>query len=703
MKEQRKKKIRLRNKIENNCTFTAIRQGMISVIPLIVVGAIALMLRSLPIPAYQRVLNNIFDGTLVEVLDFVYYGVFEFFAVILAVTTTISYAMAKQKQLNQQINVGDILVLNLIMLASLAGTVGIQFETFDKSSLSNLNTFTALFVSLVSSKMFFAMKKKKLFRFEKKGTINDTVYTGAIEGIVPAVIIIGFFAGLRLVFESVFQVGSIQELLVKAANNLIMSVDNNFGEGLALVLLIHIMWFFGIHGNNVLDPIVEQNFVNVGSVIFNKTFMDTFVIIGGCGSMLCLVIAILIFSKRKNIRNIASLAASTAIFNISEIVAFGLPVILNPVFLAPFLALPIFNYVMSYAAVYLELVPKVANEVEWTTPIILNAYQATGSWRGIALQLVSISVGVLVYKPFVDMFEKQTDKRFKEDVELLIDTLKQDEEDNKISVYTDRQDELGNVARLLAMEIEEALEKRQLFLLYQPQVDANENCIGAEALIRWNHPIAGYIYPPLIIQLANEKGILHKVEEFIIETTCSAIKSIEQVVKSNFKISVNVTNSSLDWDGFEDALDRCIEKYKVDNRKLWIEITERDAVSFSVDKIEKINRIKSKGHKFLIDDFGMGHTSLLYLQTNQFDVLKLDGILTKDILENKRNSKIISSIAYLSKSLDFDIIAEYVGTREQRDELAEIGCYAFQGNLYSMPISLTELIEWMKNHTKVEE
>ncbi len=703
MREQRKKKIKLRDKIENNCTFTAIRQGMISVIPLIVVGAIALMLKSLPIPAYQKVLKTIFDGTLIEVLDFAYCSVFDFFAVILAVTTTISYAMAKQKQLNKQINVGDILVLNLIMLASLAGTVGIQFRPFDVKSLSNLNTFTALFVSLVSSKMFFAMKKKHLFKFNKKGTINDTVYTGAIEGIAPAVIIIGFFAGLRLVFEGVFAVSSVQELLVKAANGLILSVNHNFSEGLALVLLIHFMWFFGIHGNNVLDPIVEQNFVNIHGDIFNKTFMDTFVIIGGCGSMLCLVIAILIFSKKKNIRNIASLASSTAIFNISEIVAFGLPVILNPVFIVPFFALPIFNYVFSYAAIYLEIVPKVTNEVEWTTPILLNAYQATGSWKGLVLQLICVALGVLVYKPFITLFEKQTDKRYQEDVELLSDTLKKDEEDNKIDVYTDRQDELGNIARLLAMELEEAVAQRKLFLVYQPQVDANENCIGAEALIRWNHPIAGYIYPPLIIQLAKERGILHKVEEFIIETTCSAIKSIENEIKADFKISVNITNASLEWDGFEACLAKYVQKYNVENKKLWLEVTERDAISSSIDTIEKIKSIKSKGHKFLIDDFGMGHTSLLYLQTNQFDVLKLDGILTRDILENKRNSEIISSIAYLSKSLNFDIIAEYVGTREQRDELAEIGCYAFQGNLYSKPISLIELIEWMKKYTKVEE
>ena len=702
IEKEKQKKISITDKIEQNCTFTAIRQGMISVIPLMVVGSFALMLMSLPIPVYQDFIHNIFGGIIVEILDFAYSGIFEFFAVILAVTTSINYALAKQRQRLENVQMGDIIVITLITLASLAGTLGIQYSNFDISALSNLNTFIALFVALISSKMFFVLKNTKLFRFKSQGTINNSIYTSAIEGIVPSIIIIGMFIGIRGLFIGIFGVDSIQALLEMLANDLIMAVDHNFGEGLAVLLLSHIMWFFGIHGNNVLDPIVEGHFSAIGSGIFNKTFQDTFVIMGGCGSMLCLVIAILLFSKKKNVKNIASLASSSVIFNISEIIVFGMPVILNPIFLIPFITVPIFNYVISYGAVYLEIVPKVTNQVEWTTPVFLNAYQATGSWKGLVLQLICISVGVLAYKPFVTLFEKQTDKRYAEDVAMLVEVMKQDEEDGRIVVYTEMQDDLGNVARLLAQELEEAVEKKQLFLLYQPQVNAKEVCVGAEALIRWKHPVVGYIYPPLIIELAREKKILHKVEQFIMDRACSAIHSIQSEIDTDFKISINLTNASLEWDGFEAALAKCISKYNVPNNKLWLEITERDAISSSIDTIEKIKSIKSKGHKFLIDDFGMGHTSLLYLQTNQFDVLKLDGILTKDILENKRNSQIITAIAHLSKSLNFDIIAEYVGTREQRDELAEIGCYAFQGSLYSAPISLDKLIVWMKEHSGIE-
>ncbi len=696
----KKNRVTLGDRIVNNCTFTAIRLGMISVMPLMVIGSFALMFMSLPIPIYQKFINGLFGGIIVEILDFVYSGIFGFFAVILAVSTSVNYAMAKQKQRKESIHMGDIIVLTLITIAALAGTLGIQYENFDVEQFGNLNTFIALFVALVSSKLYFAIKKTQWFRFREKGTLNDNVYTSAIEGIVPAIIIIGLFIAIRWLFIGVFSVDTIQALLEKWANELVMAVDHNFGEGLAVLLLTHIMWLFGIHGNNVLDPIVEQNFVQISGDIFNKTFQDTFVIIGGCGTVLSLIIAILLFARKQNVKNIAKLATSSVIFNISEIVVFGLPVILNPVFIVPFICLPIFNYVVAYGAMYFELVPKVVNEVEWTTPIILNAYQATGSWRAIVLQLFCIGVGVIVYKPFVALFEKQSDKRFAQDVKLLVEALQRDEDENRVVMYTEQQDSLGNIARMLAMDLEEAISRQQLFLMYQPQVNAKEVCVGAEALLRWDHPIAGFIYPPLIIQLAREMNILHRVEEFIMDRACSAIKRIEHEIDSDFKISINLTNGSLEWDGFENALAKAVEKYNVPNNKLWLEITERDAISSSIDTIEKIKSIKNKGHKFLIDDFGMGHTSLLYLQTNQFDVLKLDGILTRDILENKRNSEIIASIAHLSKSLKFDIIAEYVGTREQRDELAEIGCYAFQGNLYSKPLFLDDLVVWMKEHTE---
>ena len=413
---------------------------------------------------------------------------------------------------------------------------------------------------------------------------------------------------------------------------------------------------------------------------------------------MCLVVAILLFSRKRSVRNIARLSLPSVIFNISEIVTFGLPVILNPVFLVPFILVPIMNCIIAYVAIDIGLVPRIISEVEWTTPVFLSGYLATGSWTGVALQVFCLVVGAGIYMPFVRLYEKQSEIRLIENVKKLVEELKREEANNSITSLIAREDDLGSVARLLANDLEEAIKKKELFLVYQPQINREEICIGAEALIRWVHPVAGFIYPPLIVQLAKEKKLLSRLEEFIFDEAASAIARIGQNISSEFKISVNITNESLEWDGIEKCVEDCVKKYQIPSERLWLEITEQDALSSSIDIIDKLQKLKSKGHKFLIDDFGMGHTSLMYLQTNYFDVVKLDGALTRDILENKRNSDIIASIVYLGQSLHFTTIAEFVETREQRDELAALGCDAFQGYLYSKPVSLEELIPWMEAH-----
>ena len=138
--------------------------------------------------------------------------------------------------------------------------------------------------------------------------------------------------------------------------------------------LTHGLWFLGFHGHNMLDTVIKQHFTDVTAGIFSKTMQDVFVLLGGAGAMLCLVTAILLFARKKDVRHLASMAAPTVIFNISEIALFGIPVIFNPIFLVP-----IANFLITYGAIYSGIVPHVVNEVDWTTPILLSGYQATGS------------------------------------------------------------------------------------------------------------------------------------------------------------------------------------------------------------------------------------------------------------------------------------------------------------------------------------
>ena len=698
MEKLQKRIMNITDKMENNCVIGAIRQGMIMMIPLLVVGYMAAMLINLPIPAFQKFLTELWGGCVRAFLESIYISVNDFFSVYLTIATSISYSMMKRRKQGIYESTGNVVILVIITLAAFAAYAGIQYETFSIARFSNMYAFSALLVALISGSIYYALKGSSFLQAKKQRTNTDNVYIGAVEGILPAVVIIGFFVLLRQVLYAAFGVNGLQELLENLFNFLLKPLKNGLGAGLIVILLTHILWFFGIHGHNMLDAVIKQNFTDVTAGIFSKTMQDVFVLLGGTGAVLSLVIAILLFAKKKGVRHLAYMAAPSVLFNISEIALFGIPVILNPIFLIPFLLVPVSNFLIAYAAIYFGLVPHVIHKVNWTTPIFLSGYKATDSWAGVILQAVCLAVGVLIYKPFVRLYEEQNERRMLRDVKRLVEEMQREEENNAISYLTKREDDLGHVARILAADLVDAVQKKELFLVYQPQVNCEEVCIGVEALIRWRHPELGFIYPPLIIQLAKEKKVLHKLEEYIIDEAAGVLARLKPLTPEEFKVSVNITNESLAWEDLENHIAEAVEKYKIPSKYLCLEITEQDALSSSVDVTDKIRNLKARGHRFLIDDFGMGHTSLMYLQTNYFDVVKLDGSLTRDVLTNERNSDIIGSIVYLGRSLHFKIIAEYVETEEQKEKLKELGCDAFQGYLYSKPLEFAELIEWLKQY-----
>lgn len=684
---------RISDYFDNNILFKAVRQGMVMMIPLLVSSAVALMLSSLPIPGYQEFLKNLWNGRISAFLELIRSASEGALAIGLALTTCFSYAMQRKKSR------GDAVTAMLAATVSLIGFSGITQRNVSVEALGSHNTFAALFIALGCSALFFKMKDAAFFRIRRHGIGADACYAEAVSGVIPALLVVAFFAILHQVFVAVFHVDSLQEILEIAVRKLIDPTENGLPAAIFILLLAHGMWLVGIHGSYVLGSVIYENFgvISEGAV-YNKTFQDVFVCMGGTGSVLCLVAAILLFSRKGSIKNIAKLSFPTVIFNISEIIAFGLPVILNPIFVIPYLLVPVVMCVISYAAIYTGIVPHVVSEVEWTTPVFLSGYLATGSAAGSILQAVCLAAGVLIYLPFLRLFEEQRERRMMKNVKELTEELQRQEEANAIMPLTERRDVLGGTAKVLAEDLKDALRDRTLFFLYQPQMNTEGKCIGAEALIRWIHPIAGFIYPPLVIQLAREEKMLHDIETYMFDEAAHTISEIEKEIHTEFKISVNITNESLLWEDLEYCIADKVSKYHIAPRRLWLEITEQDALISSREVWDKMRRLKEQGHKFLIDDFGMGHTSLLYLQTNYFSVVKLDGSLTKDIMENDRNKDIISAITGLGKTLHFETIAEYVETEKQKDLLLALGCDAFQGYYYSRPIPMTELILWMKQH-----
>ena len=177
----------------------------------------------------------------------------------------------------------------------------------------------------------------------------------------------------------------------------------------------------------------------------------------------------------------------------------------------------------------------------------------------------------------------------------------------------------------------------------------------------------------------------------IIETSCSALERLSKELAYPIDMAVNISPVQLEDPKFCDRVQAIISKYNFNGCTLCFEITEQIALA-STNVIQgRINKLHEMGIQFHMDDFGMGHSSMIYLQNNDFSAVKLDGSLVKDMMVNPRSQEIISGIHQMSQSLNYDLIAEFVETEEQRDTLDHLGCHIYQGYLYSPALPLPEL------------
>lgn len=677
-------------KVENNAFLTIVRRGLTMMIPIVLVGGIACALINLPFVDYSSAFVQQYFGGLIRVLESVYHGTFGLFSFAMVITFSLSYGMEENE------TVDKVAMYIVVALGAYGAQLNIGSGSFDMDSLGPMGSFSAMFVALCSCFLYKKIKKVALFTLKKHTTGMESICASAISAFIPMIFVVAIVMIFSKGLNFCFGVYNIHELFSKISCEIFENMNNSFGSGMLYTFMLHLLWILGFHGSHLLEPVAQTTFANVtGEAIFSKSFFDTFVVMGGCGTTICVLLLLLIFYRKDRMGKLAKLSVPTVIFNLNEVLNFGIPIVLNPVMLIPFIMTPVVSYCISYIAVAAGFVPQLVQEIPWSTPVIISGYVATGSVRGAILQIVCIAVGMGIYYPFLRIHKQMQKVYAGEKIKLLVSELQEKEQENELPKFISRADSLGLISRMLVEDLKEAIKNKELYLLYQPQVDENGRCIGAEALLRWNHPLYGMIYPPLIIFLAKEGRILTNLEEELFDMAAASIKKTSEEYGGDFKISVNITAKSLLWD-VESCIESNLKKYDIPAERMWIEITEQDVISNADIVIDKLKRLSAKGHTLLIDDFGMGHTSLIYLQHDFFKVVKLDGSLVKNLCENTTNQKIVSSVVELGRELDVEVIAEYVETEKQRDKLHEIGCNWYQGYYYSRPIPLDDFISYMK-------
>lgn len=686
----------------------AVRSALIVTLPVVFLGSLAELMVSFPLQAYRDFMLELFGP------NWQIFGVSirnaTFAVMSLIMIFSLGQHLAEQHNAKNPLTRTSPVIAGLISFVSFLCLLQENFEAgfFANRWLGVAGLFVAMIVGLLSGRLFLALFSCKRLRLP--GGAPDLVIYQSFNALLPGIITVVIFASIGVGVPALTGVA-----IHEAVHNLIRMpfdhVSDGLGRGMMYILSLHSLWFFGIHGANVLDPITHDIYGAAMAAneaaqaaglplphVMTKTFMDIFVFIGGSGTSLSLAVALILFGKTPANRKLGGIGIVPGLFNINEVLLFGLPIILNPLMLIPFICTPLLLAAVSYVAVSTGLVPGTSAQVQWTTPILLNSYLSTGSIRGPILQLVNMGLGIAMYAPFIMLSNMISERRTKAAFSTLMGRA------CSVVDYGTRciesHDDAGSLARSLLSDLAFDMEKgKGIYMEYQPQVDAGSGkVVGVESLVRWHHELYGNIAAPIVISLAEESGLIRPLGLSIFEEACSTRKLWLDLGLKDLVMAVNISALQL-HEGLPEELLGILGKYALDPSMIELEVTESSALDSGTPESEVLSTLHERGFPVAIDDFGMGHSSLKYLKQFPVNTVKIDGAISREVVTNPICADIVASITRLCRARNMTSVAEFVENDEQAKILRELGCDVFQGWNYSKSLIAGECFEFiLRNH-----
>jgi diguanylate cyclase (GGDEF)-like protein len=247
---------------------------------------------------------------------------------------------------------------------------------------------------------------------------------------------------------------------------------------------------------------------------------------------------------------------------------------------------------------------------------------------------------------------------------------------------------------MLEMDLRHAIDRDELLLYYQPQIDLQtRQIVGLEALVRWQHSERGLVSPGEFIPLAEETGLIVAIDEWVWRRACEQL-NVWHDNGYDWSVSVNLSGEQFNQPGLRDRLGSILAETAIDPSWLEIELTESVVVRDPESAIATLQELEALGIELCLDDFGTGYSSLSYLRQFPFDTLKIDRCFVSDLHVDTKNAAIVTAIVQLARSLNLRIVAEGIETAQQEEFLRQQGCDVMQGYRYSRPIP-AEAIEQM--------
>lgn len=267
--------------------------------------------------------------------------------------------------------------------------------------------------------------------------------------------------------------------------------------------------------------------------------------------------------------------------------------------------------------------------------------------------------------------------------------------DRSIAYYSDTILDKTIKEKQLVGDFDEAIEQKQFCMYLQPQMTSDGKMIGAEALVRWQHPKRGLIFPGDFIEIFERTGLIYRLDRFIWELAVQQLAKWQKEGRDELYISVNISTKDFQYMDVYQTITSLVERYGIIPSTLKLEITETAIMMGNAGELETIGRFRNYGFEVEIDDFGSGYSSLNTLKDIDVDVLKIDmGFLRTTRSERlERSMSILNMIISLSKVLGLSVVTEGVETKEQVSRLSQMGCGVYQGYYFSKPIPVHEFEE----------
>lgn len=416
-------------KIGGQKHLVAIRDSFAGLMPLILVGAFAVLLNNVFFVPWSLLAKYIGEESsfivwtntnIAPLFSLMESGTFGIIALGLAFSLGYNRATSEDKD---ALSTALITVASFVLLGALTRS-NEAVASWVTNFLGAQGIFIAMVVGLVTPEIYFAIVKKN-WTIKMPDSVPPAVSRG-FSAVIPGFIAVFSWAVIGYIFNIGLGLNIFNWFEQNIAQSLSVLGQNIFSI-LLISTLIPLLWFFGLHGANILEAIMSPIYGTAGLeniakfsngittlgtganelAVWVRGSWDAYVFMGGSGATLPLIVAILIFSKVKGHREVAKLGLPTGVFMINEPVLFGIPIVLNPVYFIPFIVVQPVLTLVAYYATKIGFAGPIVNSVPWTTPPVLNAFLATnGSWGAVVVSIINLVLAFFIYMPFVMVSNK---------------------------------------------------------------------------------------------------------------------------------------------------------------------------------------------------------------------------------------------------------------------------------------------------------